>query len=305
MQFKNTLRQDWLSNYRADIDRLRAVAVLAVVINHLSASWVPGGYVGVDVFFVISGYLITAIIHREMAEDRFTFPGFSAGLPSQVCKASFLNIARLRARVLRRCGCARSNQPGGGIFPVTWPRVFDMNPISPLPIVFIFILALATTHVLARRFAVMLPGGRVSSIDGLRGFLALSAFINHGCVWFFYLRTGVWYADSRLYNHMGESAVALFFMITGFLFFSKLTNANKRPVDWNQLYIVRSLRLAPLYFFAMAVMFAIVAILSEGQLREPITLFALNAVRWLGFTVAGNPDLNGISQSWIIIAGVT
>jgi peptidoglycan/LPS O-acetylase OafA/YrhL len=62
--------------YRPDIDGLRAVAVLAVVLNHLSASLLPGGYVGVDVFFVISGYLITGIIGREIAEGQFTFAGF-------------------------------------------------------------------------------------------------------------------------------------------------------------------------------------------------------------------------------------
>lgn len=45
--------------YRPDIDGLRAVAVLAVVLHHLSASLVPGGYMGVDVFFVISGYLMS------------------------------------------------------------------------------------------------------------------------------------------------------------------------------------------------------------------------------------------------------
>ena len=55
-----------LTAYRPDIDGLRAIAVLAVVCHHLSASLVPGGYVGVDVFFVISGYLITSIISREM-----------------------------------------------------------------------------------------------------------------------------------------------------------------------------------------------------------------------------------------------
>lgn len=46
--------------YRPDIDGLRAVAVLSVVIFHFSKEWMPGGFVGVDIFFVISGYLITA-----------------------------------------------------------------------------------------------------------------------------------------------------------------------------------------------------------------------------------------------------
>lgn len=53
--------------YRPDIDGLRAIAVVAVVINHLAPTLLPGGYVGVDIFFVISGYLITSIILSEMA----------------------------------------------------------------------------------------------------------------------------------------------------------------------------------------------------------------------------------------------
>lgn len=63
-------------HYRADIDGLRAVAVMAVVLHHLSPSWVPGGFIGVDVFFVISGYLITGIIRREMRDGSFTFGRF-------------------------------------------------------------------------------------------------------------------------------------------------------------------------------------------------------------------------------------
>lgn len=47
------------TSYRADIDGLRAVAVLSVIIFHANKSWLPGGFVGVDVFFVISGYVIT------------------------------------------------------------------------------------------------------------------------------------------------------------------------------------------------------------------------------------------------------
>lgn len=62
--------------YRPDIDGLRAVAVLAVVFYHLGIGPFSGGFVGVDVFFVISGYLITAIIQREIGHERFTFASF-------------------------------------------------------------------------------------------------------------------------------------------------------------------------------------------------------------------------------------
>ena len=66
------------TEYRPDIDGLRAVAVLLVVGFHAFPGLhaFSGGFVGVDVFFVISGYLITNIISREMAEGRFTFARF-------------------------------------------------------------------------------------------------------------------------------------------------------------------------------------------------------------------------------------
>lgn len=82
-----------LSNYRPDIDGLRAVAVLAVVLNHLSPSLVPGGYIGVDVFFVISGYLITSIICREMAEGQFTFSRFYERRARRIFPALFAVLA--------------------------------------------------------------------------------------------------------------------------------------------------------------------------------------------------------------------
>ena len=52
--------------YRPDIDGLRAIAVLAVVFYHSGFDFVSGGYVGVDVFFVISGFLITALAIGEI-----------------------------------------------------------------------------------------------------------------------------------------------------------------------------------------------------------------------------------------------
>lgn len=62
--------------YRADIDGLRAIAVLAVVGFHVNSGLVPGGFVGVDVFFVISGYLISNIIYRELSQNTFSFGAF-------------------------------------------------------------------------------------------------------------------------------------------------------------------------------------------------------------------------------------
>ena len=64
--------------YRPDIDGLRALAVLAVVGFHASPRFVPGGFVGVDVFFVISGFLISGILLRDCAADRFSFADFYA-----------------------------------------------------------------------------------------------------------------------------------------------------------------------------------------------------------------------------------
>jgi peptidoglycan/LPS O-acetylase OafA/YrhL len=64
------------AEYRPDIDGLRAIAVLAVVIFHLNRQWLPGGFFGVDIFFVISGYLITTLILRDCQRGRFSFARF-------------------------------------------------------------------------------------------------------------------------------------------------------------------------------------------------------------------------------------
>lgn len=63
-------------NYRPEIDGLRSVAVVPVVLFHAGASHFAGGFVGVDVFFVISGYLITTILFREINARRFRLVSF-------------------------------------------------------------------------------------------------------------------------------------------------------------------------------------------------------------------------------------
>jgi peptidoglycan/LPS O-acetylase OafA/YrhL len=65
-------------SFRADIQGLRALAVLSVVIFHISPYHLPGGYLGVDIFFVISGYLIIGQLWRSIKTDTFSFATFYA-----------------------------------------------------------------------------------------------------------------------------------------------------------------------------------------------------------------------------------
>jgi peptidoglycan/LPS O-acetylase OafA/YrhL len=62
--------------YRRDIDGLRAVAVLSVLFYHTGVSPFSGGFVGVDVFFVISGFLITSLLRRDYETNEFSIPRF-------------------------------------------------------------------------------------------------------------------------------------------------------------------------------------------------------------------------------------
>ena len=64
------------TGYRPDIDGLRAIAVLSVIFYHVRSAWIPGGYVGVDIFFVISGYLITRNIWGELQSGHFSLANF-------------------------------------------------------------------------------------------------------------------------------------------------------------------------------------------------------------------------------------
>ena len=76
--------------YRREIDGLRAIAVLPVVLFHAGFSYFKGGYVGVDVFFVISGYLITSIILVETRSGSFSLLGFYERRARRILPALFL-----------------------------------------------------------------------------------------------------------------------------------------------------------------------------------------------------------------------
>ena len=79
--------------YRAEIDGLRALAVLPVIFFHAGFEWFSGGFVGVDIFFVISGYLITTIIISEMSEGRFSIVNFYERRGRRILPALFFMMA--------------------------------------------------------------------------------------------------------------------------------------------------------------------------------------------------------------------
>lgn len=85
------------TKYRSDVDGLRAVAVLSVVLYHFGLESLQGGFIGVDVFFVISGFLIAGIINTEIQQDSFTFAGFYERRVRRIFPALFVMLVVVAA----------------------------------------------------------------------------------------------------------------------------------------------------------------------------------------------------------------
>ena len=81
--------------FREDINGLRAIAVIAVVLFHFNTPFIPGGFAGVDVFFVISGFLMTSIIFRGLENNNFSVLSFY--------KARAVRIRSEERRVGKEC----------------------------------------------------------------------------------------------------------------------------------------------------------------------------------------------------------
>jgi len=78
--------------YRQDLDGLRAFAVMAVLLFHAGNDLFGGGYVGVDIFFVISGYLITSIILTDLNSGIFSFFRFYSRRARRILPALFIEL---------------------------------------------------------------------------------------------------------------------------------------------------------------------------------------------------------------------
>jgi peptidoglycan/LPS O-acetylase OafA/YrhL len=159
--------------------------------------------------------------------------------------------------------------------------LLDYYSVWPFFLEIGLLLAIAATPLFRAADSPPIPtSNRVGTFDGLRGFLALSVFFHHTAVYHDYLQTGFWQSpSSRFYLLLGPAGVSMFFMITGYLFYSQLLREKGRP-NWKKLYVGRIFRIIPLYWFAVALVLFGVAVHTRGHLNvSPIQLI-LEIVRW-------------------------
>jgi peptidoglycan/LPS O-acetylase OafA/YrhL len=144
------------------------------------------------------------------------------------------------------------------------------------------------------------------ALNGLRGYLSFFIFLHHAMAWHLYLRENIVQASTAyLYTHLGHNRVFILFMLSGYLFITKLIDSKIKPFDWQLFYISRILRIVPLYLFMILLALLITMHASEYQLREPIILLLKHIGVWLSFSFFGSPPINGVGQSFITGAAWT
>ena len=184
----------------------------------------------------------------------------------------------------------------------------SLHPTSLIFALGVFLLAIFTAFALNKivqpAFAAL--HSRYETIDGLRGLLGISVFIHHASIWHQYLQTGTWtLTKSNLFNHFGQTSVSLFFMISAFLFTSKLLKSRHEKFDWPQFFISRIFRLVPMYYAALAVIILFVMILSNWQLNGSFPGWLASVFRLMTFEVLGETVLNQHPLANLINAKIT
>jgi peptidoglycan/LPS O-acetylase OafA/YrhL len=151
---------------------------------------------------------------------------------------------------------------------------------------------------------------RHPTLDGLRGFLALGVFFAHASCNYQLLKEGSWSPTSLFYYALGQGAVWFFFMITGFLFWSKAIVSPR--LNLKKFYRGRFFRIFPLYWFSLALILLVTIAQSHFSVNAPLQMSLFAMSKWI--TVQGFnlplfygfrefPDLNG-NPTWQINADV-
>lgn len=176
--------------------------------------------------------------------------------------------------------------------------------IWPFFLIMAFLLCVLSFPYFSKIKANAFGVNHVQTIDGLRGFLAYGVVFSHGQNFHTLLETGQWAGSPNpFYNMFGTIAVRLFFMVTAYLFWSKLLSSQER-MKWPSFYIKRFCRIAPVYWFACFCVFIIVMIETHWTLQVSWIAFCKQIGAWLALGVLPLPDINNYMMSSMILLGV-
>lgn len=183
-----------------------------------------------------------------------------------------------------------------------------MTETNPLYALTAYLIAITTAVILLRtvpkiREQLEHSGeSRFASIDGLRGYLAFGVFIHHSIITWIFLSTGeIEFPPSNFYSQLGQGSVAIFFMITGFLFWDRLLTKGRQH-DWLAFAVSRVFRLYPLYLPLMTIVFVTVFYMQNWELKESGSELTGQILSWLTFD---RPDINQYPQTGMLISNVT
>ena len=173
-----------------------------------------------------------------------------------------------------------------------------------LPILFVLILSVVLVNKLIK---INISEIRYPEIDGLRGYLAFFVFLHHCYIWQVFLKTENWEdPQSNLFNQFGETTVVFFFIITAFLFTTKLFNNKTGEIDWQEYLKSRFFRLFPMYIFSVIIVFILVAYLTQFTVRVPFAENLKSVLSWIFFNVRkDNSNINGLEKTFILNSGIT
>ena len=178
-----------------------------------------------------------------------------------------------------------------------------MSLSNPAPWFAICALCLLTAAALActsRFYRARLDEGaasRFECIDGLRGFLALGVFAVHAVNMYTLHATGQWASGSAPFHSKASTAgVALFFMITGFLFWLRVLRCGDR-FDTRAFFVSRLRRLTPMYAMSVLMALVVVAAASGFAVRESPAELARDLRPWLSFGFMDTGELNGMGEA--------
>ncbi len=192
-----------------------------------------------------------------------------------------------------------------------------MLPPNNWTILGVLLLLILFAEAIARRipfFDALVVNGKkdaITSLDSLRGLLALGVFFSHSAVSKAFWSTGEWSpSPSHFFSQLATLSVLLFFYLSGFLFWSKLIshgeNAPGTPFEWARFFEGRVRRMVPAYYVSLLVIFMWVGIQSGFDLHEKTGAVVLAVFRWLSFALPDGdyPRINADPHTLIYNAAV-